>query len=371
MKDYSNISDEDLLALKHKTEFDIAKYHNFQLVRKIQLNSAYGSIGNQYFRYYSLELAEAVTLSGQLIIQYIAHQINVFLNDSVGTKNTDYVIASDTDSVYLNMECIVNKFGKNRTKQETVDYINNVCNKIINPFIEKQFLKLSTTMNAYENKISMEREVIADKGIWTAKKRYMLNVWDSEGIRYNEPKQKIMGIETSRSSTPEIVRKKLKECISMILNKEESDIIKFIAEFKEEFFSLDPDKIAFPRSVNGIKKYTDKDQIYKKGTPIAVKGALLHNHYLKKMNLSKKYNKISEGEKIKFIYLKKPNPIAGFKGDDCVIAFSNKLPKEFALEGFIDYNTQFEKTFLDPLVIILNVIGWNHEETNTLESLFI
>lgn len=371
MKNLNNLSDDELIALKKKTEFDISKYHNFQLVRKIQLNSAYGAIGNEYFRFYSTELAEAVTLSGQLIIQYIANQINAFLNDAAGTKNVDYVIASDTDSVYLNMECIVDKFGKSRTKIELIDYIDNVCKKIISPFIEKQFSKLASTMNAYENKISMEREVIADKGIWTAKKRYMLNVWDSEGIRYTEPKQKIMGIETSRSSTPEIVRKKLKECISIILNKDEKDLISFVDEFKTEFFELGAEKIAFPRSVNKLKEYSDKDQIYKKGTPIQVKGALLYNHYLKKMKLTKKYNTIGDGEKIKFLYLKKPNPIAGYKGDDCVIAFVNTLPKEFGVESFIDYNTQFEKSFLDPLKIILDVIGWKHEETSTLESLFI
>lgn len=371
MDHYSKLSDDELLSLKKKVEFDISKYHNFQLVRKIQLNSAYGAIGNEYFRFYSTELAEAVTLTGQLIIQYIAQQINSFLNDAAGTQNVDYVIASDTDSVYLNMECIVNKFGKNKTTNEVVDYIDNVCNKIMNPFIEKQFDKFAIVMNAFENRISMDREVIADKGIFTAKKRYMLNVWDSEGIRYKEPKQKIMGIETSRSSTPEIVRKKLKESISIILNRDEPQLIQFVADFKKEFFSLPAEQIAFPRSVNGMSKYKDKDQIYKKGTPIAVKGALLYNHYLDKMKISKKYNKIFEGEKIKFIYLKKPNPLAGYKGDDCVIAFPNKLPKEFCIDGYIDYGLQFEKAFLDPLSIILEVIGWDYEEKSTLESLFI
>lgn len=371
MIDLSKMSDDDLIVLKQKTEFDISKYHNFQLVRKIQLNSAYGAIGNEYFRFYSTELAEAVTLTGQLIIQYIAQQVNTFLNDATGTKNYDYVIASDTDSIYLNMECIVNKFGKNKTKPEIIDYINNVCQKIMCPFINKQFDKFAKTMNAYDNKISMDREVIADKGIFTAKKRYMLNVWDSEGIRYAEPKQKIMGIETSRSSTPEIVRKKLKESISIILNKDESSLISFVSDFRDEFMKLSADQIAFPRSVNGLSKYKDKDQIYKKGTPIAVKGALLYNHYLDKMKLSKKYNKIFEGEKIKFIYLKKPNPLAGYKGDDCVIAFPNKLPKEFDVDSYIDYNMQFQKSFLDPLSIILEVIGWDYEERSTLESLFI
>jgi len=335
------------------------------------LNSAYGAVGNEFFRYYSTELAEAVTLTGQLIIQYIAIQINKFLNEAVGTKNYDYVVYSDTDSVYLNMEEIVNKFCKDKSSAEKINYIDSICKKVMGPFIEKQFEKMADLMNAYELKISMEREVIADKGIWVAKKRYMLNVWDSEGIRYSQPKQKIMGIETSRSSTPEIVRKKLKESIGIILNQTEDALIEFVADFKKEFMALPPEDIASPRSVNGMSKYKDKDQIYKKGTPIAVKGALLYNYHLNKKNLSKKYRKISEGEKIKFIYLKKPNPIAGFKGDECVIAFPNNIPKEFGLENYIDYNTQFEKTFIDPLNNILQTIEWNYEEKSTLESLFI
>lgn len=371
MKDYSKLTTEDLLLLRKQLEFDVSKYNNFQLVRKIQLNSAYGAVGNEFFRYYSTELAEAVTLTGQLIIQYIAIQLNSFLNDAVGTSNVDYIVYSDTDSVYLNMASIVDKFCKNRTVTEKIDYVDNACKKILNPYIEKQFEKLATRMNAYQPRIIMEREVIADKGIWVAKKRYMLNVWDSEGIRYSQPKQKIMGVETSRSSTPEIVRKKLKESIGIILNNSEEDLIRFVSDFREEFMSLCPEDIASPRSVNGMAKYKDADQIYKKGTPIAVKGALLYNHHITKKRLTKKYNKIYEGEKIKFIYLKKPNPIMGFKGDECVISFPNKIPKEFAIEPFIDYNTQFEKTFIDPLKNIIKTIGWNYEEKNTLESLFI
>lgn len=371
MKDFSSLSDQELFQLKNKFEFEISKYHNFQLVRKIQLNSAYGAVGNEFFRFYSTELAEAVTLSGQLIIQYVGVSVNDFLNNAAGTSGVDYVIYSDTDSVYVNMETVVDKFCKEKTTEEKVDYIDRVSNKFILPHIHKSLKFLADTMNAYDSKISMEREVIADKGIFTAKKRYMLNVWDSEGIRYKEPKQKIMGSETNRSSTPEIVRNKLKDAIKIILNKDEDSLISFVEDFREEFKKLPIESIAFPRSVNGLSKYKDKAQIYKKGTPIAVKGALLYNYYIDKMNLGKKYNKIFEGEKIKFVMLKKPNPLAGYKGDDCVIAFSSKMPPEFAIEQYIDYNTQFEKTFLDPLKIILEAINWDCEEKNTLEDFFV
>ena len=370
MTDLSKLSDKELLNLKKKTELDISKYHNFQLVRKIQLNSAYGALGNAHFRFYNTDLAEAITLSGQLSIQWIGNRLNELLNTVSHTKNEDYIIASDTDSVYLKIENIVNHYAAHKTLSEKIDYVNSASENIILPYIEKQFDSLANMMNAYENKIIMAREVIADKGVWTAKKRYMLNVWDSEGVRYTQAKQKIMGIETSRSSTPEIVRKELKNAISIILNKNEEDIIHFVENFKSKFMKLTVEEISFPRSVNGIDKYKDSSQIYKLKTPIQVKAALLYNHYIKEMKLGMKYNKILEGEKIKFVYLKKPNPLSGTQGEDCVIGFPNKIPKEFDLDKFIDREKQFEKSFLDPLVKILDIIGWKAEKTNTLESLF-
>ena len=367
----SKISDEELIRMKRDLEYDISKYHNFQLVRKVQLNSAYGALGNNYFRFYSTDLAEAITLSGQLAIQWIGLRLNELLNQVIQSDKKDYIIASDTDSVYIRFKEVIDKFSSDKNISGKVDYADNASKKIILPYIEKQFDDLARIMNAFENKIQMGREVIADKGVFTAKKRYMLNVWDSEGVRYTQPKQKIMGIETSRSSTPEVVRKELKNAISIILNKDENAIIQFVSEFKSRFMKMSPEEIAFPRSVNGLDKYKDSATIYKLKTPVQVKAALLHNHYIKEMKLSMKYNCIFEGEKIKFVYLKKPNPLAGMHGEDCVIGFSNKLPREFGAEEYIDREKQFEKSFLDPLVTILDVIGWKHEQRNTLESLFV
>jgi len=369
--DLNTLTDKQLLDLQHKLEYNISQYYNFQLVKKIQLNSAYGAIGNEYFRYYSTEIAEAITLSGQLSIQYIMNELNSFLNKTLETTDIDYVIASDTDSVYLNMGGFVDKFiPKNKNTEDIVSLLDKAANTIILPFIKKKFDELAFTMNAYENKMAMAREVIADKGIWTAKKRYMLNVWDSEGVRYSQPKVKIKGIETTRSSTPEVVRDKLKLAIDIILNKTEDDLIKLIEKVKQEFYNYPVEKIAFPRSVNGMDKYKDSSYIYKKSTPIAVKGALIYNHHVNKNGLAKKYKLIGEGDKIKYLHLKKPNPLGGMNGEDQIIAFPSKLPKEFELEGYIDYATQFEKSFLHPLSSILNVIGWNYEKKNTLESLF-
>ena len=360
----------DTRKLIEQKNFEIAKYNNFQMVRKIQLNSAYGAIGNQYFRYFDVDMAEAITLSGQLSIRWIADKLNEFLNKIVGTEDYDFIVASDTDSVYIRLGELVNKVCPDKDTAEVVDFLNKSCEEIIIPFIKKQYDELAKKMNAFDNKMVMDRECIADKGIWTAKKRYMLNVHDSEGIRYKEPKLKIMGIETTRSSTPQIVRDKLTAAIRLIMTTDEQTVQDFIEETRKEFMQADPEDIAFPRGVNGLDRYRDSSNIYRKSTPIAVKGALIYNHYIKKLGLSKKYLKIMEGDKIKFLYLKTPNPIGGVSGTDHVVSFSNSLPKEFDLCDYIDYDKQFEKSFLDPLKNILDVIEWRHEKTVTLEDLF-
>ena len=350
---------------------DIAKYNNFQLVRKIQLNSAYGAIGNEWFRYFNVDMAEAITLSGQLSIRWIADKLNEFLNKTVGTEDYDYVVASDTDSVYLRLGNLVDKVCGNKSKSEVVEFLDKASEEIILPFIKKQYDKLASMMNAYENKMVMDRECIADKAVWTAKKRYMMRVHDSEGVRYDEPKLKIMGIETTRSSTPQVVRDNLKTGINLILTSDEKTVIGFINDFRDKFYSLDPEEVAFPRGVNGMNKYKDLTLIYKKSTPIAVKGSLIYNYYIDKMKLGKKYRNIIDGDKIKFLHLKTPNPLGGICGKDQVIAFPNSLPKEFELKQFIDYDTQFEKSFLEPIKNILEKIGWNYENVSTLEEFFI
>lgn len=361
---------KELDPTNSELDYEITKYHNFQLVRKIQLNSAYGAIGNQYFRYYDIDMAEAITTSGQLSIRWIANKLNEFLNQHVGTEDYDYVVSSDTDSVYLRLGNLVDRFIPSESGVEKIiDFLDKASEKIILPFIEKKYEELAELMSAYQNKMCMGREVIAENGIWTAKKRYMLNVWDSEGIRYEQPKLKIMGIETTRSSTPAIVRAKLKECIRLILTSDEETIQNLIVEFKEEFYNSLPEDIAFPRGVSSLKKYSCATDVYTKGTPIAVKGALLYNRKLNQLKLIKKYETIYEGDKVKFIYLNQPNPVSSPKGDQ-VISFKSSIPDEFGLGSYINYDKQFETSFLGPLKSILNVIGWDVEKVNTLEELF-
>ena len=348
-------------------EKEIARCNNIQMARKIQLNSAYGAIGNQYFRYYKLANAEAITLSGQVSIRWIENKMNGYLNKLLSTENIDYVIASDTDSIYLNMGPLVEKFFANKMEDKTaiVSILNSICEDKLEPFIDKSYQELADYVSAYDQKMQMKRENIAERGIWTAKKRYILNVWDSEGVRYEEPKLKMMGIEAVKSSTPAPCRKMIKDGLKLMMNGTEEDVIDFIDNCRSEFKKLPPEQISFPRSVSDVRKYSDKTTIYTKGTPIHVRGALLYNHQLNEKKLTNKYSLIQNGEKIKFCYLKEPNPM-----HENVISFIQDFPKELELDKYIDYNLQFEKSFVEPLKTILNAIGWNVEKTVNLELFF-
>ena len=351
---------------------EITRAHNMQYALKILLNSAYGAVANQYFRWFEQKNAEAITLAGQLSIRWIEKAINNYMNKILGTDN-DYVVAVDTDSVYINFSPLVEKVKP----KNPVDFLDKVAEEKIEPFIMKSYQELADYTNAFEQKMIMKRENIGDKAIWTAKKRYIMNVWDSEGVRYKEPKLKMMGIEAIRSSTPAACREYITETLKLVMNTDEDTVQDYIAKITEEFKTLAFERIAFPRGVNFstrktsptggsyVESYADSRSIYKKATPIQVKGALLYNHYLKEMKLDKLYEEIKDGEKIKFCYLKMPNPIR-----DKVIACPSDLPAEMGLNKYIDYDLQFTKGYLDPITVILDVIGWKTEKVATLEDFF-
>ena len=344
---------------------EISRCHNIQMAKKIALNSAYGAIGNQYFRYFDVKQAEAITLGGQLSIRWIERDVNRFMNKILNTTNVNYIVASDTDSIYLRLDKLVEKVCKGKTTNQIVDFLDKAAEDKIQKVIDKSFENLAKYVNAYEQKMYMKREAIANKGIWVAKKRYMMNVFDEEGVRYDIPKLKIMGVEAVKSSTPEVCRGKIKDAIRVIMNDSEDALIKFVKDFKEVFKTLSPEEVAFPRSCNNIDKYIESSQIYKKGTPIHVKGSLIYNHYILKNKLQRKYPLIRDGDKIKFLMLKQPNTVK-----DTVISFSTKIPYEFDLHKYVDYDMQFEKTFTDPLRFILDSIGWKLEREATLEAFF-
>jgi len=346
---------------------DISRCNNIQMARKIQLNSAYGAIGNQYFRYYNLANAEAITLSGQVSIRWIEDKMNAYLNKILKTDGKDYVIAADTDSIYLNLGPLVKSVykGREKTPEKIVRFLDKICHMEFEKYIESSYQKLAGYVNAYDQKMQMKRENIAEKGIWTAKKRYILNVWDSEGVRYEKPKLKMMGIEAVKSSTPMPCRQKLRDVLVIIMNETEEATQNFIAKFKKEFTELPIEDISFPRSVNNLNKYSTPSSIYSDKCPIHVRGALLYNHHVKRLKLTHKYPLIQDGEKIKFIYLTKPNKIG-----ENVMSFFQTFPKEFSLDSNVDYDLQFSKSFLNPIQGILDTIGWKAEKKGSLEFLF-
>ena len=342
----------------------LAQYHNMQINLKIALNSAYGALGNQWFRFYDVRNAEAVSVAGQLSIRWAERAVNQYLNKIMETENHDYVLASDTDSLYVTLESLVQKVGLTDT-DKIIEFMDKVCEGKIQDVIDKCYGEMAEYVNAFEQKMVMKREVLAEVGIWTSKKHYILNVHNSEGVQYDEPKLKIMGIEAVRSSTPESCRNALKEAFKIMMNGTEEDVINYIEGFKTKFKSLPTEEVSFPRSVKGLAKYHDAASIYQKSTPIHVKGSLIYNKMLQNKRLTRKYPKIQEGEKIKFAYLKEPNPTG-----DTVIAMLNALPDEFELKPYIDYEKQFSKAFLDPIIGILNVIGWEHERKTNIMGFF-
>ena len=362
-QEYEDTKDKKILK-------DIARYNNIQMAKKISLNSAYGAIGNSWFRYYDLLVATAITTSGQLSIRWIEKALNIYLNKLMETKDVDYIIASDTDSVYITFDKLVNKLFKEGTEtKKIVNFLDTVAKEKLEPFINNSYEVLAKEMNAYDQKMVMSREVIADKGIWTAKKRYILNVWDSEGVRYKEPKLKIMGIEAVKSSTPAPCRDKIKEALKIIINGDEKQLNNFIQEFREEFMTLSPEEISFPRSCNGIKKYTGESSLYAKGAPIAVKGAILYNFLIKKNKLSGKFPFINEGDKVRFVNMKQPNIY-----QSSAFSFITSFPKELDIMDIVDFETQFTKSFVEPIRFITEKIDWLIDDSygtqGTLEDFF-
>lgn len=361
-----NLSDQKLNELKNKLKDQISKLDAFQNAKKVQLNSAYGAMGNQYFRFYDIRLAEAVTLSGQLVIQWIAKDLNDWLNKILSTDGVDYIIASDTDSLYVTFDELIKKvYDSQKDIPAIIEYMDTLCEKKIQNIINQSCKNLSDYTNAYQNKMRMKREALSNKAIWTRKKRYVMNLYDFEGVRYEIPKLKIMGLEAVKSNTPEVCRNKIKEAIDIIMTKDNDALLDFFDKFKKEFDALPLEDIGAPTSMNGLDNYRDSRKLFRKGTPYHVKGAFIYNELIKKHNLEKKYELIKDGDKVKTLQLKEPNPTK-----DMVISFSDIVPPEFDIEKYIDKDAQYDKVFMKPVKAILDVIGWKSEKIFTLENLW-
>lgn len=359
LDDKQKMQDDKNLNITNQIE---AK-NTLQMALKILMNAEYGALANKYFRYFELRNAEAITSSGQLAILWVAKHLNIFLNRILKTEEEDYVIAIDTDSVYLNLEYLVDKFVRPKvtSTENVVNILDGWSSNILEPEIARIYGELAEYVNAHKQKMNMSREVIADKGFWTGKKRYALNVHDSEGVRYTEPDAKVMGLECVRSSVPEFCRIKIKKCIDIILTKSEADVQDFILETKDEFFKQLPENIAFPRGTNNIEKWVDHKGMPKRGTPIHVRGCIVYNLYLDKNKFTDE--KIQSGDKIKFCYIKKPNI---FKSH--VLSFPPSINRDVynELQSEIDYEQQWYGTFFKPINAIMQCIGWSAERINSV-----
>ena len=360
-QEYENITDE---SKRTEIRNRIARLDNLQLAKKVSLNSAYGAFGSQYFRFFDLRLALSVTTSGQLSIRWIENKLNEYMRKLIGVDE-DYIIYSDTDSIYLKLAPLVNKvYGETANTMsvdKVIEFMDKVCNDKVQPYITKSYIELAEYVHAYAQKMSMKREALCNKGIFTAKKRYILNVYNNEGVQYKEPKLKVMGLEMIKSSTPSVIRDAMKKSINIMISGTQKDIHDFVAKTRTEFKKYPPEEIAFPRGLSDLNSYANPTTIFSKSTPIHARGALLYNHYIKERKLQSKYQLIQSGEKLKFVYLKLPNPI---KND--VISFPGRLPEELGLHEFVDYDLQFDKTFLDPIKVILDCMEWTTERTNSL-----
>lgn len=332
---------------------------------KVLMNSLYGAVANPHFRYYNTSIAEGITMTGQLVIQYAERKMNEYLNGKL-KREDDRVIAVDTDSLFVNLSDFHRMTAGSREDvclQKVIDMIDTFCKKDIEPKLAEWFQDFSVFMNAPVNRMHMKREKIIDSGLWRAKKNYVIQVWDNEGVRYHEAKIVPVGIEIARGSTPEVVKTALRESIKLILNSNEESLIQFVSKFREEFFKAQIQDISFPRGVSNPDKWKDPELVWMKGTPIHIKGVLTYNNLLKSSGLALK--PITSGDKIKFIYLKDPNPVR------CnVISFPSGIPGEFGLDEYIDRGTQFQKAFLNPVSSFTDIIGWKYEKSHLISDFF-
>lgn len=354
---YATTQDETLVG-------QISSLDAKQMAVKILMNSLYGAAASPYFRFFDERIAEGITMSGQLGIRWVTNDINTFLNKTMKTTDVDYAISNDTDSVYLNLGPLVAKHFNKETTDQTVAWIDKFCAQVLQPVINKSADALYEYMNAHSQKLILKREVISSDSLFVAKKRYAMLVQNSEGVHYADPKIKVVGLEMVRSSTPAAIRETLKGGIKQVLTGTEQSVQQFVAAFRDQHRQLDVSEIAFPRGVNGLRAYTGSP-IYAKGCPIHVRAALLYNHYVTKMGLEDKYPLISEGNKMRFVYLKLPNP---FKEN--IIGFVDVLPPEFKLHSYIDYDTMLDKSFTEAMKTLVTPIGWTVEQRSTLADFF-
>lgn len=373
-------------------EIGIATKDAHQHSLKILMNSLFGAIGNKWFREcFDIRVAEGITVSGKLSILWIARKLDEYMNKVLGTgevlhrihhtsrpaattlevvSGKNYAIYQDTDSCYLDMSALVDKMFTPEQQKNDVEKIVNFLDKLfatkIEPYIDQCYQELSEYINADDQRMFMKREVIATSAIWAAKKRYTMLVADSEGVRYLPSLyHKTVGLDAVKGSAPKHCRAWMLEGYRIAMEGTEDQIQTFCSEKKKEFLNLPIEKIATPSGVNGIERYIDDDTLYKKGSPKHVKAAIWHNKLVSQFSLLGT-PMIKSGDKILYVELKNNNP---YSGCEC-IAFQGKLPLDFKLDRYVDYESNWEKNFISPMGNLLNSIGWSATKQATVLDWF-
>lgn len=365
MKDLSLMSDQELVEYLKLCDTKALQYKIEQESLKVLANGLYGAFGSKYFRYFNVDCAEAVTLSGQTTIDAAQN----FFNDlAAGLSNSvkDRIFTVDTDSCFLDVSDIVarikDKMPGGGTEKEIVKFLDKLGETKFNETMEAGFAALQAKQNAYVNRLSMKREKIG-KCITVAKKRYVAKVFVNEDVWYEEPDISITGLESARSDVPKWCRDKLADTYGMLFDLSETTVQKHIADVKSEFMKLPIEAIAIPKGVTDITKYMTPGNGYRSGTTQQAKAAIIYNRLVVNNKLSSKYTLIRSGDKIKLLPLKIPNPTR-----ESIVGFLDKLPPEFGIEKYVDRNGIFEKAYLDPITRVLKSIGWTPKEVFSLDS---
>jgi DNA polymerase elongation subunit (family B) len=364
MSDITTISDDELIARYKAAKSKVSASNAMQMALKILLNSGYGAISNEHFHYFKIAVAEAITTAGQTAVQWVARDLNEFMVKGFG--DGDYITYADTDSNYLNVQPIVDKFIKFKpeaTTHEIVQMLDKYCESKLQPVINQSCNDLAEYLNAYEQKLNMKREAISETAIWAAKKRYAMMVWNSEGVQYNPAKMKVQGLEVVRSTTPSWSKVYLKEIYKVCLTGNEKNLHTLYKDIEMRYNQMPIEEIAVPTGVNHITKYTDSNGYAIKGCQMHIRAAINHNRLIKELGLNS-IPPIQDAEKIKYFILKNNHMNLD------AIAFRNKLPEEFGVVEFIDKKTTFNKSFLEPAKTFVELIGWHLEKKATLNDLF-
>lgn len=343
MKKYVNEHNEELSSY----------YDRRQHVQKILLNSIYGVLGLPIFRFYDIDNAEAVTLTGQDVIKTTSKMLNIEFNKKTGIEK-DHCIYIDTDSVYFSSQDLIKDKDP---KQFTITLARELEEKT-NNFYDVMANRMFFCNN---HRFHIKGESISETALWIAKKRYaMLKIYDLEKNIDIDRKLKVTGLDVVRSSFPAAFQKIMSNILISILKQENKDVIdNMILSFRGEMDSLPFKDVAKNTSVQKIKEYDNKKEKgfknFEKGCPAHVKASISYNRWLRINKLDNIYEPIRNGDKIKWAYLKN-NPLGvptmalkGFNDPQDLIDFVSK---------YVNYDALFESELKKKVQAFYDALSW-------------